>query len=116
MTGMEKHRESSQNNAPSVLGTEDIGTHDIKWVVIRSRLLDGEEIVIVFDHDDVEEAERMEPGKVIYVPAEINELFRTHKDPETLKKIHAIKKKFGGVIVPADSPLGQRLIWDGLWE
>jgi hypothetical protein len=70
----------------------------------------------VFDHEDVEEAERMEPGKVIYVPAEINELFRTHKDPEPLEKMHAIKKKFHGVIVPADSPLGQWLIWDGLWE
>ena len=87
----------------------------IKWVVIRSRLL-GEEFVLVFDTDDVEEAKRLEPGKVIYILDEMEELTRRPRDPETLKRIHRIKKKFDGLIVPAKSPLGQRLIWDGLWE
>ena len=87
----------------------------IKWVVIRSRLL-GEEFVLVFDTDDVEEAVRLEPGKAVYILDEMEELARRPHDAENLKRIHLIKKKFDGLIVPAKTPLGQRLIWDGLWE
>ena len=112
---MEEDRQSTADDHRCVPDTDGAEPQDVKWVVIRSGLLDGEEFVLVFNTDHVEEAKSEEPGKVIYVPAEVEELFRYRRDAESVKKIHMFKQKFDGLIVPADSPLGQRLRWDGLW-
>jgi hypothetical protein len=83
----------------------------VKWIVVESRLLDGEQILMVFEKKHLKEARKAHPGKVIYFPPEIEEL-RRHKDApgyaRFLKSVHLVKKKFGGWIVPSDSPLARR--------
>lgn len=83
------------------------GPPGVRWLVLESRLLDGEQILVVFEKKHLKDARKAHPGKVIYFPPEIEELGR-HKDapdyPEFLKSIHRVKKQFGGWIVPSDSP------------
>jgi len=80
----------------------------IKWIVIESRFLDGEQVLLVMQKKYLKEARKEHPGKVIYFPPEIEELKR-HKDmPEYedyLKKVHMVKKKFDAWIVPSNSPV-----------
>lgn len=84
------------------------GPPGVKWIVVESRLLDGEQVLVVFEKKHLKEARKAHPGKVIYFPPEIEEL-RRHKDvpdyARFLKSVHLVKKKFGGWIVPSDSPL-----------
>jgi len=87
------------------------GPPGVRWLVLESRLLDDEQILVVFEKKHLKEARKAHPGKVIYFPPEIEEL-RRHKDApdyaQFLKSIHLVKKKFGGWIVPSDSPLPRR--------
>ena len=87
------------------------GPPGVRWLVLESRLLDDEQILVVFEKKHLKEARKAHPGKVIYFPPEIEEL-RQHKDApdyaQFLKSIHLVKKKFGGWIVPSDSPLARR--------
>ena len=98
--------------APVAEGSPTTGPKGVKWRVLESRLLDDEQILVVFEKKHLKEARKAHPGKVIYFPPEIEEL-RRHKDapdyPQFLKSIHLFKKKFGGWIVPSDSPLARRL-------
>ena len=88
------------------------GPPGVRWLVLESRLLDDEQILVVFEKKHLKEARKAHPGKVIYFPPEIEEL-RRHKDApdyaQFLKSIHLVKKKFGGWIIPSDSPLARRL-------
>lgn len=88
------------------------GPPGVRWLVLESHLLDDEPFLVVFEKKHLKEARKAHPGKVIYFPPEIDEL-RRHKDapdyPQFLKTIHLVKKKFGGWIVPSDSPLARRL-------
>ncbi|MBI2192056.1 MAG: hypothetical protein HYU36_08735 [Planctomycetes bacterium] len=88
------------------------GPPGVRWLVLESKHLDDEQFLVVFEKKHLKEARKAHPGKVIYFPPEIDELHR-HKDapdyPQFLKSIHLIKKKFGGWIVPSDSPLARRL-------
>ena len=81
----------------------------VPWVVVASRLLDGEQVLVVFEKKHLKEAEDAHPDKVIYFPPEIDEL-RRHKGtpdfPQLLRTVHLVKKKLGGWVVPSDSPKG----------
>jgi hypothetical protein len=80
----------------------------IKWVVIKSRLLDGQQVLLVLQKKHLKEARQEHPDKVIYFPPEIKELGRHRGVPgyeDLLRKVHLVKKEFGGWIVPSDSPV-----------
>ena len=85
------------------------GPTGVPWVVVASRLLDGEQVLVVFEKKHLKEAEREHPDKVIYFPPEIEEL-RRHKGspdfPQLLRTIHLVKKRLGGWVVPTDAPKG----------
>lgn len=97
---------------PAAKDSWPAGPPGVRWLVLESRLLDDEQILVVFEKKYLKEARKAHPGKVIYLPPEIEEL-RRHKDSpdyaQFLKSIHLVKKKFGGWIVPSDSPLARRL-------
>ena len=97
---------------PTATGSWPAGPPGVRWLVLESRLLDDEQILVVFEKKHLKEARKAHPGKVIYFPPEVEEL-RRHKDApdyaQFLKSIHLVKKKFGGWIVPSDSPLAGRL-------
>jgi len=76
----------------------------MKWIVIESKLLDDEHVVVVFEKRWLKEARQAHPGKVVYFPPEVDELARFKDDPAAIKLLHRIKKKFGGWIVPSTSP------------
>ena len=82
---------------------------DPRWLVVRSRLLDGERILIVLEKKHLKEAKNAHPGKVIYFPAEIDEL-RRHKGtpgfPEFLRNVHLVKKRFRGWVIPSTTQKG----------
>lgn len=69
-----------------------------KWIVIATDLFPGEEILGVMDERYLEEAQRENPGLVTYLLSEIDILQPCRNDTDTLKKIHMIKKEFGGWI------------------
>ena len=74
---------------------------DRKWLLLDSKLLEGEHILIVFEKRWLAEARQAYPGKVIYFPPEVEELKRVKDAPDTLKFLHRIKKEFGAWIVPS---------------
>ena len=79
-----------------------------KWLVIRSRLLDGEQILLVLHKRYLREARQAHPDKVIYLPHEVDHLHRRCKaqpDREIVRKTHLVKKEFDGWIEP---PYGAR--------
>lgn len=73
-----------------------------KWLLLDSKLLDGEHILLVFEKRWLQEARQTYPGKVIYFPPEVEELKRVKDHPETIKFLHRIKKEFGAWIVPSN--------------
>ncbi|MDQ7829070.1 MAG: hypothetical protein RB146_08750 [Armatimonadota bacterium] len=103
---------SSPTPDPKASASWPAGPPGVRWLVLESRLLDDEQFLVVFEKQHLKEARKAHPGKVIYFPPEIDELYR-HKDapdyPQFLKTIHLVKKKFGGWIIPSDSPLARRL-------
>lgn len=86
-----------------------VASPDQRWVVVKSRLLDGEQILVVFEKKDLKEAENEHPDKVIYFPPEIDEL-RRHKGtpdfPQLLRTVHLVKKRLGGWVVPSSAAKG----------
>ncbi len=74
----------------------------LKWLLLDSKLLDGEHVLIVFEKRWLTEARQAYPGKVIYFPPEVEELKRIKDHPETIKFLHQIKKEFGAWIVPSN--------------
>ena len=75
---------------------------DRKWLLLDSKLLDGERILLVFEKRWLAEARHVYPGTVIYFPPEVEELKRVKDAPETIKFLHRIKKEFGAWIVPSN--------------
>lgn len=82
------------------------GPPGVRWLVLESRLLDDEPFLVVFDKTHLKDARKAHPGKVIYVPPEIEELRRCKDAPdyaELLTLVHLVKKKFGAWIVPSEA-------------
>ena len=55
---------------------------------------------------DFDEARKSEPGKVIYLKSEVEELKKHRGDPELIRKIHHIKDLFDGEILLNMQPAG----------
>jgi len=79
-----------------------------KWLLLDSKLLEGERILLVFEKRWLEEARQAHPGTVIYFPPEVEELKRVKGAPDTIKFLHRIKKAFGAWIVPSNQPSAGR--------
>jgi hypothetical protein len=73
------------------------------WVVIKTELFDGEEIVLLLEKKAVQQARKEHPDKVIYHPLEVEELAR-HRNllgrDKYVRLLHQIKKTFGAWILP----------------
>ena len=67
-----------------------------KWVAIAPDLFPGEEILCVMDEQYLEEAQAQNPGLVTYLLSEVDFLQPVKDEPEILRKIHLLKKEFGG--------------------
>ena len=80
-------------------GGEPIQNKD--YYLVESKLLDGEVIILCKIKSALKYLRKEYPGIVIYFPPEIEELYRLKEDEDAIKKIHLIKKKFGGWIVPS---------------
>ena len=76
-----------------------------KWIVIAPDLFPGEEILGVMDPKYLEEAQTKNPGLVTYLLSEIEVLQAVRNEPEILKKIHLLKKEFGGWIIGWTPPV-----------
>lgn len=81
-------------------------TSPIMWVVIESRLLDGEKFLLVFDKSYLKEARQKYPDNAIYFPPEIRELYRNKDNKNFIKHVHLAKKEFKGWIVPSEKTEG----------
>ena len=88
------------------------GAGPVRWLVLESRLLDGERVVLVLDKRDLPAARQAHPDLVCYCLPELEELDRHHGGPDDaalVRTIHQLKRQFRGWIVPADSPRGRWL-------
>ena len=79
-----------------------VASADRKWLLLDSKLLDGEHVLVVFEKRWLTEARQAYPGTVIYFPPEVEELKRIKDAPDTIKFLHRIKKEFGAWIVPSN--------------
>ena len=102
----EVNRPSVKTKGPqSATTSRPLSTTGKPWLVIRSHLLDEEQIVLVLERKQLSKARQANPGKLIYVPLEIEELQRHRDSPdyrELVRKVHLIKKEFDGWIVPPE--------------
>ena len=94
-----KSRPSKPLVTPSATASVPQG---LKWLLLDSKLLDGEHVLVVFEKRWLTEARQAYPGTVIYFPPEIEELKRVKDAPDTIKFLHQIKKEFGAWIVPSN--------------
>ena len=94
-----KSRPSKPLVAPSTAASVPQG---LKWLLLDSKLLDGEHVLVVFEKRWLTEARQAYPGKVIYFLPEVEELKRVKDAPDTIKFLHRIKKEFGAWIVPSN--------------
>ncbi len=76
-------------------------TQNQKWLLLDSKLLDGERVLLVFEKRWLTEARQTHPGTAIYFPPEVEELKRIKNAPDTIRLLHRIKKEFGAWIVPS---------------
>ena len=76
---------------------------NLRWVVIESKVLDGERIVLIFNRKDLSPARRAYPENVLYFPPEIEEMHMTRGDVWTIRTLHRVKKVFKGWVVPKNS-------------
>ena len=99
---------ADQASAPASVSANDSATpapgRDLKWLLLDSKLLDGEHVLVVFEKRWLKEARQAHPGTVIYFPPEVEELKRIKDAPDTIKFLHRIKKEFGAWIVPSNAP------------
>lgn len=73
--------------------------HTFKWAVIEPDMLPGEDVLFVSALAHLDEAQAAHPGLVTYLLEEMD-LLPPASDVESLKKVHLLKKKFGGWMVP----------------
>lgn len=71
---------------------------EVKFVVIESRLLEGERIVLVLRPTAIKSVKEKYPDLVMYYTTEIKELHQYKDDRALIKQAHKIKKMFGGYI------------------
>lgn len=96
---------------PAAKTTRPTGPPGMRWLVLQVCLLDDESFLVVLEKTHLKEARKAYPGKVIYLPFELEELRRLKDAPDYLKAlevIHVVKKKFGAWIIPSDTPLRSR--------
>ena len=78
-----------------------MGRDGKKWTLIESAHLGGEQILLVHKMKYLKEAREAYPELVTYLPLEVERL-RKLEDlpdyPDIIRKIHMIKKSFGGRI------------------
>ena len=82
---------------------EEEPVQDKDYYLFESQLLDGEVIILCKVKSALKYLRDNYPGIVIYSPLEIEELYKLKDDEDAIKKIHLVKKKFGGWIVPSKS-------------
>ncbi|MBI2068967.1 MAG: hypothetical protein HYT79_00050 [Elusimicrobia bacterium] len=85
-----------QPSAPTKAKPETQG--HCKWAVIESDILGGEEILYVADPRYLAEAQQEEPSLVTYLLEEVAALADLKDDADALRRIHRIKKEFGGLV------------------
>ena len=93
------------------MGEDSALVYDQKWVVIESRLLSGEQILLVLEKKHLKEARVAHPDKVIYFPPEVDELRREMDAPDFsqfLKSMHLVKKTFSGWVCPSKGYVYER--------
>jgi len=95
---------SQENIIPQTLSVESY--QSLEYVLIESKLLDGEKILLAFEKKSLKKLREQFPNIVIYFPPEINELYQHRDDKEFIKKIHLVKKEFKGWIVPSTNSKG----------
>ncbi len=82
-----------------------MGRDGKKWTLIESAHLGGEQILLVHKMKYLKEAQEAYPKLVIYLPLELERL-RKLEDlpdyPDLIKKIHMMKKSFGGRIASTE--------------
>jgi hypothetical protein len=86
-----------KRQAPAVVEKPAVRSR-YKWVVIAPDLFPGEEILGVMDPKYLEEAQKENPGLVTYLLPETEFLHPIRNEPDILKKIHLMKKEFGGFV------------------
>jgi len=74
-------------------------SHSFKWAVIEPDMLPGEDVLFVSEYDFLKEAQAANPGLVTYLLEEMHYL-PPASDAESLRKIHMLKKMFGGWMRP----------------
>jgi len=100
VTGMATGQSSTPPTVPP--------SQDRKWLLLDSKLLDGERILLVFEKRWLAEARQAHPGTVIYFPPEVEEMKQVKEHPDTIKLLHRIKKEFGAWIVPSNREPARR--------
>jgi len=76
-------------------------TQEVEYLLIESKVLDGEKIVLAFEKKCLRKLREKFPGIVIYFPPEIEELWKHKGDIDSIKKIYLVKKEFNGWILPS---------------
>ena len=74
---------------------------ELDYILIRSRLLDGERIVMVFEEKVLREIREEFPDIAVYTPSEVKDLYKYRDDSEFIKRVHLVKKGVDGQIVPS---------------
>jgi len=85
----------------------DDPVQDKDYYLFESQLLDGEVIILCKVKSALQYLRKEYPGTVIYFPPEIAELYKLREDEDAIKKIHLVKKRFGGWIVPTNKSKGE---------
>ena len=70
-------------------------------VLIRSKLLDGEIIVLALKKKALKRIKQNYPDLVIYFPPEVEELSKDMNNEDSIKQVHMVKKTMRGWIVPS---------------
>lgn len=79
---------------------------DPGYYLIESKVLDGEIVVFALEKKLLKKLRAEFPGLVIYFPPEIDEIYKYRDNKEFIKKVHLVKKKFRGWIVPSANRKG----------
>lgn len=72
----------------------------LSYLLLESKVLDGEMIVLAFQKKLLKELRAKYPGIVIYFPPEIEELYQHRDNPEFIRKAHLVKKNFRAWVIP----------------
>ena len=86
--------------------TPEIGQKGIKWVLLESLLLNGEQILLVMEKQYLREARKAYPDVTLYFPPEVEELYPYMHDTELIRAVHLIKSRFKGWVVPSTGRKG----------